>query len=102
MVIIFALASLALVLGSSMRVEATAASNRLAAQEALAVERGAEQYVLALLTETPDEVELLEESEFEAQPIGRGYFWILKPDFNDPALPLYGLTDESARLDLNT
>jgi len=102
MIIIFALASLALVLGSSMRVEATAASNRLAAQQAMAVERGAEQYVLALLTETPHDVELLEESEFEARPIGRGYFWILKPDFNDPTLPLYGLTDESCRLDLNT
>jgi type II secretory pathway component PulK len=105
MVIIFALASLVLVLGGAMRTEATAAANRLAAQEASAVARGAEQYVLAILSDTTVPAEELDESTFEAVPVGPGpqpgYFWVLRPDYDDASLPVYGVTDESGKLDLN-
>jgi type II secretory pathway component PulK len=51
MFIVFTLASLVLVMGASMRVEAMAAANMTASLQASAIEHGAEQYVLALLTE---------------------------------------------------
>jgi type II secretory pathway component PulK len=54
MFIVFTLASLVLVMCGSMRVEAMAAANMAASLQASAVERGAEQYVMAILTEQKD------------------------------------------------
>src|SRR5690606_30606876 len=54
-----------------------------------------------LLTESTDPVETLPETDFEAVPVGTGYFWIVRPDYNDPTLPQFGLVDESSKLDLN-
>jgi type II secretory pathway component PulK len=101
MVIIFALVSLVLVLGQSMRVEATASANRLSQQQAAAVARGAEQYVLAMLSENLDLASSDEPRYFAAVPVGDGYFWILRPDYGDPLLPEYGIVDESSKLDIN-
>ena len=102
MIIIFALASLVLVLGQSIRAEAGAAANRASAQEAAAIARGAEQYVLAMLSEADfEEIADLDESAFAAVPVGSGYFWIIRPNYDDPTLPVYGLVDESSKLDLN-
>ena len=101
MILIFAIAALVLVLGQSMRVEVIVAANSESAREASLIERGAEQYVMALLAQSVDPVEELQESYFEAVPLGEGYFWILRPDYGDPALPPFGLTDESAKVNLN-
>ena len=102
MIIIFAIAALVLTLAQAMRVEAGIAANAAAAREATAVERGAEQYVLALLAESVDPVETLQESYYEAVPLGSGYFWNLRPDYGDAEMAVFGITDESAKLDLNT
>lgn len=102
MILIFAIAALVLTLGRTMRVEAAIAANGAAAREATLIERGAEQYVLALLAESTEPVETLDQSYFEAVALGTGYFWILRPDYGDPLLPAFGLTDESAKIDLNT
>lgn len=105
MVIIFAVAAMVLTLGRSMRGEASIAANAAAAREAAITQRGAEQYVLALLAETSDDtipLELLGEEYFVDVRIGNGRFWIVRPDYNDPTLPAFGLVDESAKIDLNT
>lgn len=101
MILIFAIAALVLTLGQAMRVEAIVAANSLAAREASAIERGAEQYVVALLLESTDPVEELSESYFQAVQLGAGYFWILRPDYGDASMPPFGLTDESAKINLN-
>ena len=102
MIIIFAIAALVLTLGQAMRVEATVSANSAAAREAAMIERGAEQYVLAMLAESTEPVEMLEETWFEEVSLGGGYFWLLRPDVGDAELPVFGLTDESAKLDINS
>lgn len=101
MIIIFALASMVIVLNRSMRVELRAASNRAARTEAVAIARGAEQYVLAMLAESVDPVEMYDSQAFVAIPVGAGHFWLVRPDWGDPQLPRFGLLDESSKLNLN-
>ncbi|MGE5609952.1 MAG: general secretion pathway protein GspK [Bacillota bacterium] len=108
--IIFVLAGLVLVFARSMRVEAYASANHVAAIQASCVERGAEQYVLALIDQQKDAVLELSEDFFAAVPIGDpvssqpsgGYFWIVRPDYGDVSFPVYGLVDESSKINLNT
>jgi type II secretory pathway component PulK len=100
--IILILASLVLVLSRSTRVEALASVNQVAALEASAIEKGAEQYVLRLVEQGGDGVLTLTEDSFRAIPVGTGYFWIIRPNYGDTQLPVYGLLDESSKLNLNT
>jgi general secretion pathway protein K len=102
MVVSFALAGTVLVLCRSMRVEMQTTANMAAAAEAAAVERGAEQYVVAMLAQDSETIRDLAEDQFTAIPVGEGFFWILRPDYGDPALPAYGLTEESAKLNINS
>jgi hypothetical protein len=96
LLILAAVASMTLVLCRNARVEAMASANHVASLQALTVERAAEQYVMALLTQFPDEVMILDESYSYQVPVGSaGYFWLIRPDYNDPSLPLFGLIDES-------
>ena len=101
MLIVFTLASMVLVICSSMRVEATAAANMAASLQASTVERGAEQYVIALLTEQKDTLADLTEDYFQQVPVGDSFFWIVRPDYDDTSLPLFGLTEENAKLNVN-
>ena len=118
MLIVFTLAALVVVFCRSMRVESIASANLAASLQASAVERGAEQYVIALLTEQRDALADITEDYFAAIPIGEtlggnanpnvsgvaaaGYFWIVRPDYGDVDLPLYGLTEEAAKLNANS
>lgn len=101
MIIIFALVAMVLVMGQSARVEAMASANQAAGAEAAVIARGAEQYVLGLLSESTDPPEMLDERYFAAVELGTGYFWLLRPDYDDTTLPEFGLVDESSKLDLN-
>jgi type II secretory pathway component PulK len=101
MFICFTVAGVVLVLCRNMRVEAVASANLAASIQASSVERGAEQYVLALLTEDKDSLSQLTDDDFAAIPVGDGYFWILRPAYPDDSLPQYGLTDENAKLNIN-
>jgi type II secretory pathway component PulK len=101
MFIVFTLASLVLVLGRRMRVEGIASANLSAAVQAASIERGAEAYVLALLTEQKDTLPDLTEDYFSGVQVGDGYFWLLRPDFGDDNVSLYGLTEEAAKLNIN-
>jgi type II secretory pathway component PulK len=100
LVVTIALAGMVLSLSRSMRVEVQAAGNTAAAIQAEAVEHGAEQYVLAMLANEGDAVHDLGEDQFQVQ-VGEGYFWIVRPDYGDNQMPLFGLVDESAKLNVN-
>lgn len=102
MVILFAIASLALTLGRSARLDSQASANSVAYYEAMAVERGAEQYVLSALTDNFDSLADAGEADWAGVPVGRGAFWIIRPDYLDNDLPQFGLVDESGKIDLNT
>ena len=102
MVVCFALAGTVLALSRAARVETIAAANLAASVQASSVARGAEQYVLALIAQERDSLDDLPESDFAAVQIGQGYFWVLRPEYDDPELPLFGLVDESAKLNINS
>lgn len=101
MIVTFALAATVLVLCRTMRVEAMASANLAAAAQASAVARGAEQYVVALITEQGEEVRDLAEENFAGVRVGEGLFWIMRPDYNDEQLPLFGLVEESSKININ-
>lgn len=105
LVLVFVLAALVLTMGASTQVDATIAANELSMRQAALAQRGAEQYVLALVAESlPEEGQPLEtrqQSDYEAVTIGGGYIWLLRPDYADPSLPAFGLVDETSKLDLN-
>jgi type II secretory pathway component PulK len=100
-VVTLALAGMVLTLSRQMRVELQASANTAAAIQADSVERGAEQYVLAVLANEGDAVHDLGEDQFQAIQVGEGYFWIVRPDYGDNQMPLFGLVDESAKLNIN-
>jgi type II secretory pathway component PulK len=100
--IVSMLTGLVLVLCRSMSVEAVASANEAAAVQASSIARGAEQYVLALLAQGQDSVRILPDTYFRQIQVGDGYFWIVRPDYGDTDLPLFGLTDESAKININT
>jgi type II secretory pathway component PulK len=101
------LTSMTIVLCRAARVELLASANHVSASRAVAVEKAAEQYAIQQIVENDQEVFTLDETYFEAVPVGSnsatptGYFWLVRPDFGDTNLPLYGLIDESARLNIN-
>jgi len=99
--IVFTVAGVVVSLCRSMSVEAIAAANQSAAAQAACIERGAEQYVLALLSELGPEVLDLPEQDFAAVPVGDGWFWVLRPQYDDDSLPVFGLVDETSKLDIN-
>lgn len=99
----FTLAATVLVLCRSMRVETMAAANQAASVQAYAVERGAEQYLQAMLvTEGNTSIDDVTEDQFAAIPVGDGYFWVLRPDYDDPTLQVFGMVHEAGKLNLNT
>jgi type II secretory pathway component PulK len=101
MFVVFTLASLVLVLAGSMRVEAMSSANLTASIQSASIERGAEQYVLSMLTEQKDQISTLTDDYFAAVQVGDGYFWIMRPNYGDTSLPLVGLTEEAAKLNIN-
>jgi type II secretory pathway component PulK len=102
LIIAFAIASMVLTLGRLGRTEALASANQLAQYEAASIERGAEQYILAILANQRESLADLSESDWAGVPVGNGYFWVVRPDYLDDDLPAFGLVDESAKLHLNS
>jgi type II secretory pathway component PulK len=101
MVVVFAIAAMVLTLGRQVRTQALTSANDLAAQKADAAERGAEAYVLSLLTDYKDTVPTLTETDFSAVQVGDAYFWIRRPDYGDTNNVTWGLLDEASKLPLN-
>jgi len=100
--IIIVLTSLLLVFAQDMRTELLASGNRLAAIQADAAERGAEQWALAQIDANSTDPQTLLETPAYALPVGSGYFWIIRPDTTQNDALAYGITDESGKLNLNT
>jgi len=102
MLVVFTLASIVLVLCGTMRVESMSSANLSSTLQAASIERGAEQYVIALLTEEKTTLSTLTDNDFAQVPVGDGYFWIIRPNYGDANLPYVGLTEENAKLNINT
>jgi type II secretory pathway component PulK len=99
MIIIAALAGMVLALGKTVRVEAMATANQVSTARATAAELAAEQYVIGAIARGRDSVMTLDESYFNAIPVGSdAVFWIVRPDYNDSNMPRYGLVDEASKL----
>ena len=100
--ILIVLAAMVLVLAHSMRVEGLCSANRLAAQQAAAVEQGAVQYVLASVDgcggHPPADADVLA----GGAQVGDGAFWLLRPDREDDRQYAFGLADEGGKVNLNT
>lgn len=97
------LTALVLTLARSMRVESITSANFAASVQADSIELAGEQYAEALLVDQADQVLTLDESNFEGIPVGNaGYFWIIRPNYDDPTMPTFGLIDESAKLNINS
>jgi type II secretory pathway component PulK len=120
MTICFALAAVVLVLARKMTVESITAANQAAAVQADQVEKGAEQYILSLMntikingSNTGETIQSLmdyntyTEDYFAGIPVGAdpnnpdGWFWIVRPQYDEDDLPLYGLVDECSKFDIN-
>jgi type II secretory pathway component PulK len=95
------LAALVLVFARSMGVEALASSNRLAADQAAAVELGGEQWVLAQVDNVDGTADYVMNTNAEALPIGKGYLWLLRPAADETSYE-FGLTDEASKLNIST
>ncbi len=96
------LGGLLLVFAQEMRMELLAAANRRSAVQADAIEQAAEHWVLALVDAYPGDALTITQTPAEALPVGDGYFWILQPNPLDAQSWQYGVSDESAKLNLNT
>lgn len=100
--ILIVLTSLALVLSRTMRVEAASTANHVSQLQAESVAQGAIAYLKIKLADhdgsVPDDEDLLS----QAVPVGGGYFWLLKRNYDDATSYHFGLTDEQGKLNLNT
>jgi type II secretory pathway component PulK len=102
MCITFLLAGMVLVFCRSMRVEAIASANEVASASAGAIERGAEQFALAMVDQQKDQVFQNTEQSYYAIQLGDGYFWLIRPNYGDDYLPSFGFVDEAGKVNINT
>ena len=102
--VVLVLAGLALVFARSIRVAAIVGANHVASLDAECIANGASEYVIAkLATSTEEESSVLMESQpYEAQQLGKGYFWVLRSNLEDEREFDYGLIDESGKINLNS
>lgn len=99
--IIVILTGLVLIFAQSMRTEALASANRRSDAEADSVEQGAERWVEAQVDAYQVDAMTITQVPAEAIQVGSGYFWILQYDPDSDQDYLFGITDESSKLNLN-
>src|SRR5688572_22611610 len=102
MCITFLLAGMVLVFCRSVKVEAVASANQVASVSASAIERGAEQFALAMIDQQKDQVFSNTEESFYGLAMGDGYFWFIRPNYGDDQLPSFGFIDEAGKVNVNT
>ena len=83
------------------RTEALASANRISYVQADAVERGAEQWVLAETESYHGDAITITQTPVEAVSMGAGYFWIIHYDPTSDQTYQSGITDEAAKLNIN-
>lgn len=97
------LASLAIVFGQYVRVEAMAATNQVAQATAEMIANGAIQYALCIAnTEDSSSAAPNAANKYEAIAAGNGYFWMMRPSLEDNRNYDYGLVDEAGKVNLNS
>jgi type II secretory pathway component PulK len=110
--VIIVLLALVLIFARETRVELTASANRVWANQAAAVELGAEQYVIAAVDasagnaisvlQTPaEQIRIGSDSNPAGDSSTGGYFWILQDYFDNDTTYAFGITDENSKLNLN-
>jgi len=100
--IVLVIAGLVLVFARTVRVEAIASANQVAALQAEAAARGALQFVLAEVDGAADSSSDSTEADFEGILVGESPFWVLRTNLQDDGAHYFGLTDEAARVNLNS
>lgn len=100
--IVLVLTGLTLVFSRAMRVEAIATANHTSSLEAEEIARGGVAFVKARLESDDDtDIKLEGASPYEAISVGKGYFWLLRPDLDEDDAYYYGIRDESSKINLN-
>ncbi len=100
--IVLVLAGLVLVFSRDMRVEAIASANRMSSLKADEIAMGAVSFIRARMGEEDISLRLDGETSYEKLKAGDGYFWLLRPDYDDDRSCYYGIRDEAAKINLNT
>ncbi len=100
--IIIILTGLVLVFAQAMRTENLASANRRSDADADAIEHGAEQWVQAQVDAYTTDAMTITQVPAEGIQVGSGYFWILQSDPDSDQSQLFGITDESGKLNINT
>ncbi len=67
-----------------------------------AIEHAAESWVRAQVETTAPDAVTIRQIPAEAIAVGDGYFWVLRSNPNSDQNYAFGITDESAKLNLNT
>ncbi|MEI8197375.1 MAG: hypothetical protein WCI73_15870, partial [Phycisphaerae bacterium] len=103
--LLIVLAAMTIILTNRMAVEALASANQLSQLQADAAERGAEQFVLEQLVANSADAKAIYSitaDQMSARPIGDSYFWILRPNSDDPKQYDFGITDEASKINVNS
>jgi type II secretory pathway component PulK len=100
--VVLVLTGLTLVFARSMRVEAIATANHISSLESEGIARGAVNFIKARLNSDDDtDIKLEGETPYRAISVGKGYFWLLRPDLDDDDAYYYGIRDESGKINMN-
>jgi type II secretory pathway component PulK len=103
--IVFGLVSLTLYFAHSMTFELRASDNRVAGIEAEQAIEGARRYFSCVLSNLnqPGVLPDPQTYQYEAVPVGEAHFWLIGrgSEQDSPLTAHFGLTDESAKLNLN-
>jgi type II secretory pathway component PulK len=101
--VVLVLAGLAMVFARSMRVAAAVSANHVASLQAESIGEGALQYIVAKLVAAAEEDAKEDTTEmYEAQEVGKGYFWVLRSNLESDREFDFGLTDEAGKINLNS
>ncbi len=98
--IIIVLVSLLLVFAQSMRTEALASANQLAAIQAETIEHGAEQWASAQVDANSPNATTITQISADTIPVGGGYFWVMRANPDNTTTQEFGITDESSKLNI--
>ena len=102
----FGLAALALTFAHAMGLELRSAAARSGSAAARAAAEGGMRYAQWILTQHATAGQVPRDTDYEADalPVGEATFWLIgrDPDAEAANMPVYGLVDEAAKLNLNT
>jgi Type II secretion system (T2SS), protein K len=109
LIITAVLAGMVFALGRTMRTELDTAGNVAASTQAHSIELAAEQYVQAMLVTGANQGESVmdvTDDQWQNIRVGEqgkgGFFYIVRPNYDDQSLPLFGLVEEGSKININS